>query len=449
MTGRRRGSGRSGPGAVAAVVVLAALVSLPAGGSGLGTSPDGDGPGLRLPGGVDASPPRGRQSAGVPGPGTEADGARGPTPSDRRPSAEVPRSFTLVAGGDVLLHPALWDQARADAAVTGAPSGLDFRPVLEGVKPLVSGADVAICHLETPLAPAGGPYAGYPSFSVPPEIAPALADTGFDACSTASNHTYDRGAAGVDRTLAGLDAAGIAHAGSARTPAEAAALTLVPAGPARVALLAYTFGFNGVAPPGGQAWRSNAIDEARIRADAARAHAEGADVVVVALHWGREYTSSPDDRQRSLGPALVRSPDVDLVLGHHAHWVQPVEQVGGEWVVYGMGNLLAHQTSARPRTDEGVLVRFTFTEGGDAWRVTAAEYAPVLVERDTPPIRLRDVGAALGGDAGAGGPAAAPDPERRARLREAWDRTVAAVEALGGPAHGLRPVGAAPASAAP
>jgi hypothetical protein len=129
-----------------------------------------------------------------------------------------PRSLTLVATGDVLLHDALWHQARADAVAAGRPGEHDFGPLLAGIRPLVQEADVAICHMETPVAPRGGPYASYPSFSVPPEIVPALAATGFDACTTASNHTYDRGAAGVDRTLHELDAAGIHHAGSARTP---------------------------------------------------------------------------------------------------------------------------------------------------------------------------------------------------------------------------------------
>ena len=72
---------------------------------------------------------------------------------------------------------------------------------------MVAGADLAICHLETPLAPAGGPFTGYPSFSVPPQIASAIAATGYDTCSTASNHTIDKGEAGVARTLAALDAA--------------------------------------------------------------------------------------------------------------------------------------------------------------------------------------------------------------------------------------------------
>jgi poly-gamma-glutamate synthesis protein (capsule biosynthesis protein) len=361
-------------------------------------------------------------------PATTATAAAAP-PVTAAPAA--PRSFTLVATGDVLLHPRLWEQAHADAVAAGG-DGFDFGPLLAGVAPVVRAADVAVCHLETPLAPAGGPYSGYPSFSVPPEIAPALAAAGYDACSTASNHTFDGGAAGIDRTLADLDAAGIRHAGSARTPDEAAAITLVPVRPgADVALLSYTFGFNGVPAPGGDAWRANTIDQARILADAARARAAGAEVVVVALHWGEEYRSEPTAQQSALGPALVRSPDIDLVLGHHAHVVQPIEPVDGEWVVYGLGNMVAFHGTSLPANQEGLLVRFTFTEGPAGWSVSDARWEALYVTR-TASVRLVDVGAALAG----AGPAGV-DP---ARLAEAEARTAAAVGGRGGPAAGLRPL---------
>ena len=391
---------------------------------------------LALPG--DAPGPPATERDGTTGataaePGETVSGDDATAPGDLATAPEAGRAFTLVATGDVLLHGTLVDQARADAAAAGL-AGLDFRPLLAGVEPLVSAADLAICHLETPIAPAGGPYAGYPAFSVPPEIAPALADVGYDACSTASNHTYDRGAGGVDRTLDALDAAGIRHAGSARTPSEAEAVTVVDVAGAGVALLSYTYGFNGVPPPGGQVWRSNPIDEARILADAGRARAAGADVVVVALHWGDEYRSEPNAQQRALGPRLVRSADVDLVLGHHAHVVQPVEPVGGEWVVYGMGNLVAHHGTSNPANEEGLLVRFTFTEAPGGWRVTRAEYAPLLVAKSPPPVRLLDIAVALA--SGRGG------ATRRDRLEQAWARTTAVVSSLGGPAHGLTPVAA-------
>jgi poly-gamma-glutamate capsule biosynthesis protein CapA/YwtB (metallophosphatase superfamily) len=346
--------------------------------------------------------------------------------------AAHPRTFRLVATGDVLLHTPLWDQARADAASAGHPGGHDFRPMLAGIRPVVSGADVAICHMETPVAPAGGPFSSYPSFSVPPEIAPALAATGYDACTTASNHTYDRGADGVTRTLDALDAAGLRHAGSARTPQEAATTTLLDVDGVRLALLSYTYGFNGIPAPGGQTWRSNPIDERRILTDAALARRRGAEVVVVALHWGDEYDHAPNGQQQALAPRLIGSPDIDLLLGHHAHVVQPIEAIGDEWVVYGMGNLVSNQGSQGPEKLEGLLVRFSFTEQPNRrWTVTSAEFAAVLTD-DRGPIRVVDVRRALADPR--------TDPRLRPRLQTAWQRTAAIAGARSAPAHGLRPI---------
>jgi poly-gamma-glutamate capsule biosynthesis protein CapA/YwtB (metallophosphatase superfamily) len=348
-------------------------------------------------------------------------------------TAPPPRSFTLVAAGDVLLHSQLWRQAEADAAAEGR-AGYDFGPLLSGVAPTVSAADLAICHLETPVAPAGGPYSSYPSFSVPPEIAPALAATGFDACTTASNHTYDRGADGIDRTLAALDAAGVAHAGSARSPVEAGTTTLLHARGATVALLSYAYGFNGIPAANREGWRSNPIDEGRILADAATARRRGADVVVVALHWGTEYQHEPNDQQLALAPRLIGSPDIDLLLGHHAHVVQPVESIGGEWIVYGMGNMVAYQGSLGPTREEGLLVRFTFTEAPTGWRVSAAEFDPLLTFRGRDPVRLVEVGRLLADPA--------TDAAFRQRLQEAWDRTSVIVAERGATGAGLQPLAA-------
>ena len=392
----------------------------------------------------------GQRGAGDPGHGNgggggEAAQAEGPRGAPARVTASTtttrpattttappPRTFTLVATGDVLLHSPLWAQAEADAAAAGHP-GRDFAPLIAAVRPLVEGADLAICHLETPIAPAEGPFSGYPVFSVPPEVVPALVTTGYDACTTASNHTYDQGGAGIDRTLAALDAGGLAHAGSARTPEEAARLTIVDAGPARVALLSYAYGFNGIPAPDGQVWRSNVIDEGRILADAARARDAGADVVVVALHWGTEYNHDPDAQQAALAPRLIASPDVDLLLGHHAHVVQPLENVGGEWVVYGMGNLVARHSTQGDANHEGLLVRFTFTEGRGRWTVTNAEYAPLLMITDRAPMRVLDVDATL---------ASGSAPELTDRLVTARDRTAGIVASRGAVAAGLHPVAA-------
>ena len=316
-----------------------------------------------------------------------------PTPTPER------RTFTLVGTGDVLLHERVWLQAERDAAETGN-GVLDFTPQLANIAPIVTGADLAICHLEVPLAPADGPYEGYPTFSGPPQVVSALDATGYDACSTASNHTFDQGAGGVTRTLDALDAAGIAHAGSARTPSEAEQTTMVDVettdGPVKVGLLSYTYGFNGIPYPASETFWANEIDEQEILADAATARQRGAEVVVVALHWGTEYDHDPNSQQAEVAPRLIGAPDIDLLLGHHAHVVQPIENIGGKWVVYGMGNLMANHAEPEGPKSEGLLTRFTFTEDLPTGRfaITAAEYLP-LYQTYEPPVEVLVVPAAI------------------------------------------------------
>ena len=316
-----------------------------------------------------------------------------PTPTPER------RTFTLVGTGDVLLHERLWLQAERDATETGN-GVLDFTPQLANIAPIVSDADLAICHLEVPLAPADGPYEGYPTFSGPPQVVSALDATGYDACSTASNHTFDQGAGGVTRTLDALDAAGIAHAGSARTPSEAEQTTMVDVetteGPVKVGLLSYTYGFNGIPYPASETFWANEIDEQEILADAATARQRGAEVVVVALHWGTEYDHDPNSQQAEVAPRLIGAPDIDLLLGHHAHVVQPIENIGGKWVVYGMGNLMANHAEPEGPKSEGLLTRFTFTEDLPTGRfaITAAEYLP-LYQTYEPPVEVLVVPAAI------------------------------------------------------
>jgi poly-gamma-glutamate synthesis protein (capsule biosynthesis protein) len=327
----------------------------------------------------------------------------------------------------VLIHPPLTAQAAADARAAGVP-GYDFRPLFAGVRPVISGADLAICHLEVPLGPPQGPFRGYPTFEAPPQVAAALEATGYDTCSTASNHTLDRGAAGVGRTLDALDAAGVRHAGSARSAREAAAPTVLAVPGARVAQLSYTFGFNGLSVPAGRPWLSNRIDQARILAAARRARAAGADVVVLSLHWGTEFEHRPTAEQRSLARRLLGSPDVDLIVGHHAHVTQPFEKIGGEWVAYGLGNHVARHARPRGSTEQGLIARFTFTERAGRWSVGKAEYIPAYVDLG-PPIRLVNLAAKLADPA--------LDPGRRARYEKARDEITAVVSSRGAAEAGL------------
>lgn len=302
----------------------------------------------------------------------------GPAPSaGLSPAAGGHRQLTILGAGDVLLHPDLWEQARRDAAANGR-TGLDFGPLFQGVRDEISAADLAICHMETVLAAPEGPFLGFPRFSVPPQIAPTLADIGYDTCSTASNHTLDQGEPGIERTLDALDAAKISHAGSYRTKAEHDTVNMLTVNGVKVAHLSYTFGFNGLKRPDGREWVANQINPVAILAEAHRAKQQGAAIVVLSLHWGTEYEHSPNPDQTALARQLLASPDIDLILGCHPHVVQQFEKVGDEWVVYSMGNQVAHHEKPIEDNREGVLPRFTFTETAPGvWKVTRAEAIPV------------------------------------------------------------------------
>jgi Bacterial capsule synthesis protein PGA_cap len=178
----------------------------------------------------------------------------------------APRRITMAFTGDTLPHSPLWRRAERNAG--GA--GYDFRPMLERLHPVLDTADLAVCHLETPIAPDGEELSTAPTYGVPAEIADALVAAGYDQCSTASNHSLDRGTAGIDRTVGTLESVGIGQSGMARTAEEITPRVLDIAGVA-VTHLSYTFSYNGIRPPAGEEWRSAPIDPFRIVEDAVEA----------------------------------------------------------------------------------------------------------------------------------------------------------------------------------
>jgi poly-gamma-glutamate capsule biosynthesis protein CapA/YwtB (metallophosphatase superfamily) len=304
---------------------------------------------------------------------------RGSAPAATTTAAAGPASFTIVASGDVLPHTSVVARARAYGRSTGR--SYDFRPMLSAIKPIVSSADLAICHIETPLSPTGRHLSGYPSFNGPPQIATAVRAAGYDACSTASNHSLDQGPQGVSGTLQVLDRAGLRHAGIARSPRETRQTVLDVKG-AKVAMLSYAYGFNGRKVPAGQPWRANRIDPARILADARAARRAGSQFTVVFLHWGQEYQTAPTPQQLSVARRLLADPSIDLILGHHVHVVQPARRIEGKWVAFGMGNLLSAQSSAccPANTQDGVIMHVRVVRSAGRYVVDQLDYIPTYVQ---------------------------------------------------------------------
>ncbi|PFG42799.1 poly-gamma-glutamate synthesis protein (capsule biosynthesis protein) [Isoptericola jiangsuensis] len=293
------------------------------------------------------------------------------------PAPAPPTEFTVLAAGDLLPH---------DPVVRSAGGGDEFGRLLDGLDDWVEGADLALCHLEVPVAPTGTAPSGYPMFGAPAGLVPALAEQGWDGCSTASNHSVDRGYDGVVTTLDALDEAGMGHVGTARSAAEKKAPQLYEIERAgrtlTVAHLSATYGLNGLPMPSQAPWAVTLIDAGRLVAQAERARRDGADLVLVSLHAGVEYTENLTDQQVDVVAALAESGAVDLVIGHHAHVPQRIDDVpggpGGDgmWVAYGLGNLLSNQSAdcCDVRTSNGVLL-----------------VADVTQERPGSPARVVDV----------------------------------------------------------
>lgn len=268
-------------------------------------------------------------------------GATGDEPAER--VAAHPRTFSLVATGDWL------PEARVNRAAAAAASGdvrFDHAAVLAPVGSIIRSADLAICHMEVPIDEPGGAFgfvgrspAGYSLIAAPYEVAADLRRAGFDRCSTASNHSYDLGVAGIDSTLVAFDAAGITHTGTARAPSEAAVGVFEVEG-VSVAHLSYARNSNTGWPS--EDWRFRRLRSPdTVIDDVAAARALGAEVVIVSIHVFIEMRSEPDAADRAIVEAITAAGGVDLVVIHGPHVVQPVEVVNGAAVFWSLGNFVS------------------------------------------------------------------------------------------------------------
>jgi poly-gamma-glutamate synthesis protein (capsule biosynthesis protein) len=333
------------------------------------------------------------------------------------------RTATVVLSGDLLWHDTVWQSAAADHARTGKGRRFDFDPMFAALRPLVEAADVAVCHEEVPFAAAGAPYQSYPVFAAPPAIAGWIGSMGWDACSTASNHAVDQGYDGLVRTADLLEAAGVAHVGTFGTLRERRRPVILTTDQGvKVGLVGGTYSLNGFPPPAGREWSVSMWDARNLLAQAKAARLAGADIVVVKYHGGTEYDPMPNAQQVALARRLTASPYVDLVVGEHAHVVQPITRVNGKWVVYGLGNAVAQSETSRPRAYEGITVGFRFRQSGKGFVVDRAEYVPTYWNHYGAgrPIRIQRVVRALALGIG-----------DQARLQQALVATRAAVNLLG------------------
>lgn len=291
------------------------------------------------------------------------------------PTCPTSNCFTVAVTGDMLFHSGLWIPAALPAPVNGA--NFDFMPLLEGQKRYLTQADIAMCHQETPFAPSGGPYTGYPIFSTPPEVATAAKAIGYDACTTSSNHTVDGGHEGVVRTLDTLDAAGLKHTGSYRTPEEAQGVLIMDTPAGKVAFVSATFSVNGNWNEFD--WQVNyPLDPDVMIARAVQARALGAEIVIGVQHAGTEYSSQADVQQINNAHLLIDSGQFDFVYGHHPHSIQPIELYNGKYIAYSLGNGISESSWDYAVNNEFLLVRIQFAKDDKTglWATSDLAWAP-------------------------------------------------------------------------
>jgi poly-gamma-glutamate capsule biosynthesis protein CapA/YwtB (metallophosphatase superfamily) len=369
----------------------------------------------------------------------DATGPALPPPSDGLEPRRT-RSFTIAAVGDVLPHPPLIERAAAYGSQSGQP--YDFRPMFAEVAPIIQAADLAFCNMETPLAtdhelvrrylgqrtPAGGA----PIFIAPRELGEAMAEAGFNACSTANNHASDVGVEGLVATLEVLEDVGIAASGTGRTPEEVREPAWLEINGVTIALLSATYGVN-IPLPAGQEWMVEVIDVERILDQARAAREAGAEFVILSLHQGLEYQIPLSDGQRERTGPLLEDGAVDLILGHHAHVVQAIQRLHGRVAVQGLGNILSNQYAGLtgPETQDGVIALLEVSEhaAGTGFHVSDVSYVPTWVDRDRHVIV--DVGTALASEE--------LGPGRRGELEGSLARTVDAINREGADTWGVEP----------
>jgi len=314
-----------------------------------------------------------------------------PTPEPPTPTptaTPIPiRTARLSFSGDVLSHSGVFGRALQNGTEIGDEAfTYDYRPMFAQVQERLSSADLAICVLETPVSPDNTGLSGYPTFNAPRELPGALKAVGFDGCSTASNHSWDRGRNGVMATLSEMDEAGLGYAGMARTEEEARTPRIYEVNGIAIAHLSWTYGLNGFVLPADEPWLVNVTDPARVLEDAARAREAGADVVVLSIQWGNEYVTDPTANQLELAETFTSSQDIDMIIGNHAHVIQPIDTVNGKLVVYGLGNFLSNQSGdcCPARSQDGVMVEVVITgSDSDGYAVTEVAAVPTWVDRST------------------------------------------------------------------
>lgn len=332
---------------------------------------------------------------------TLSDLPQAPTPIHVDPDqvVEIARADISVAG-DVMPHLPIVRSGR-----TG--NGYNFDDVFTYLESYISGADYAVANLETTFSGTDGKdYTGYPNFNSPDAIAASAKNTGFDMLLTGNNHIYDYGTPGLKRTLSVVESFGLESLGAVADK-ENSRHVIHTLGGVKVGMVSYTFAdidnngnvtVNGHKTDSAAAGLISAFDYKKLsqfyteaESEIAAMKANGADAIVMYIHWGDEYSTMISDSQQSIAQKLCDL-GVDVIVGSHPHVVQPIDLLVSTVdpnhttiCAYSTGTLLSNlraDTIDMPTShcEDGLLFSFTLSKYNDGTtRVSAVKLLPTWV----------------------------------------------------------------------
>lgn len=323
-----------------------------------------------------------------------------PPPVDPELAEWRPRRTTLLAVGDILL-------ARGIAAEMEAASDqtLPFQPMAETLR----AADVTFGNLEGPFCP-GPPYTRRGIvFRVDPRGLAGLLHAGFDVLSLANNHSWDGGGECAEYSRALVSGNGILAAGVGKDFKDAHAPRIVERNGVRFAFLAYTYAARNLGhylPRGLWVAQVSHLEVEQMRRDVAAARGE-ADVVIVSVHEGAEYTLRLRPLQQQFARAAIDA-GAAVVLGHHPHVPQRIERYGQGWIFYSLGNFVFWQYQAGTR--QALMAKLTFRGA----LLEQVEAVPLLIaEPGIPRLATEEEASAILSGLGLRRPLLWPAPLRR------------------------------------
>lgn len=308
-----------------------------------------------------------------------------------------PARMVILGAGDVIPHTPVLESAERHG----------WASLFAEIAPRVQAADLAIVNLETPIAPVRDGRTAQKVFNAPVGLPVALRDAGFDGAALGNNHVWDQSRAGLLETVANLETIGLAHAGAGRTCDEAEQAVRLDRNGFRVAWLSTTRVHNLYLNRERTEPCVFRFELDAVLARVAEARAAGAELVVLSLHWGVEYETTPRSWDESFAKKLVAS-GVDVILAHHPHVLQPARwiEAGGRRgvAIFSLGNLMAAQgwtagptsgSSQALRRDSG-LFEVTVERVDGQVRLTDARLEPLWIEHRATgcrggPTRMRAV----------------------------------------------------------